>query len=203
MSRDLLRLWSIQTVEAWEIAKERGALRADPAFVWPDFIPAYEWLAGQMAERIGPPPDGCRFPVWAWRQADSARRPRPDLRESGHLERGARGVRLELLVPAAHVLLSDFLLWHYPLNYWHLGASESDSERFEAELADQGLSPYETKPLAHPGYHAQIQRSWERIFDLDWDDLYFTFPRDQKPIQATLWEVRPEDVRSVTLFTAR
>ena len=38
----------------------------------------------------------------------------------GHLPKGERGVRLELQVADDRVLLSDFDLWHYVLNYWYL-----------------------------------------------------------------------------------
>jgi hypothetical protein len=36
------------------------------------------------------------------------------------------GVRLELEIPDGTALLSDFSLWHYPLNYWYLPSTGED-----------------------------------------------------------------------------
>ena len=67
------------------------------------------------------------MPIWAWYQWEGSRR-KPDLRASGYLPKGEPGVRLELRVADDRVLLSDFDLWHYVLNYWYLPKSEKAGE---------------------------------------------------------------------------
>lgn len=72
----------------------------------------YNRLVLQMKKRIGDPPEGVIYPVWAW-HTQCSKRHKPDLRS----ERWANGydgekfVCLEIEVPDEQVLLSDFDLW--------------------------------------------------------------------------------------------
>jgi hypothetical protein len=196
-------LWTIQSKEAWETIQRTGLLRAEPGFVSRDFISAYEWMAKQMEIRIEPS-KGC-LPLWSWYQWESERKKKPDLRFGGHLPKGDHGVRIEFKIEDNKVVLSDFHLWHYVLNYWYLPATEDDDNTFEAELNEHGLSFYETKPLKHADFHKRIVDSWNRVFDLNWADPgeSITFRREKKSIQATFWKLRLEQVRKVQPFTAR
>ena len=119
------------------------------------------------------------------------------------MPKGSRGVRLEIELDERRVLLSDFELWHYVLNYWYLPESEEDGESFEAELKGAGLCFFTEKPLPDPGYHKRIEASWLRIFDLDWSAKEIASPRKDKQIQAVFGELREENIRSVQYFTAR
>jgi len=100
IQRNLLKLWTIQRKEAWDVLRGTGFLCADGPRAPRNLLPAYRWMAEQMKKRL----PGCsgRLPIWAWH------RPRPDLRRAGHLEKGTAGVCLELLVSADCVLLSNF-----------------------------------------------------------------------------------------------
>jgi len=99
--------------------------------------------------------------------------------------------------------LSDFDLWHYVLNYWYLPKSEADGDKFEALLAECGLSFFETKPLPNPEYHERIVASWERIFDLEWTEGELALPRSSKSVQGTTWQVNMDQVKEHTLFRSR
>ena len=167
------------------------------------FLPAYQWLSQQMRIRVGSPPTNDALPVWAWYQWQGKKKNKPDLRSGGHLPKGERGVRLELEVGDHRVLLSDFELWHYVLNYWYLPLSEEDGETFEATLEQHALSFFQTKPLPDPKFHQVIVSSWQCIFDISWSAKGITRPRKEKSIQAILWEIRLEDVRSVQEFVAK
>ncbi len=114
-------------------------------------------------------------------------------------------MRIEFEVNDRLVLLSDFELWHYVLNYWYLPKSLRDADDFEAELSRRGLSFYRTKPLRDRALHRRIAESWNRIFDLDWADKArgIAHPRASKCIQATLWELKRDQVREVRFFRAR
>lgn len=196
-------LWTIQSAAAWQRAQACGVLRADAAYVDGDFRSAYEWLVAQMDCCIGPRPAGVTFPVWAWYQWEGSQK-RPDLRSSGYLPRGERGVRVEFAIGNDRVLLSDFDLWHYALNYWYLPANEPDDQAFAAELAAQGLPTHSRELMRYPIAHQRIVGSWQRMVDPDWIDAY-SIPQatTDRSIQATLWELPLDDVRDVKEFVAR
>lgn len=207
----IMILWTIQDYRAWESAQQAGILRTDTTYIEADkfasqAMMAYKWLVEQMEQRIGSKPSGVEFPIWAWYQWNNDRQRKPDLRSSGHLQRGQKGVRIEFGIDDQQVLLSDFDLWHYALNYWYLSLNEQEDMAFEAELEAHGFSFYEMKPLPHTAYHQRILDGWQRIFDLDWHDEtgYISENRKKdKSIQATLWELPLAHIRKVTTFIAR
>lgn len=198
-------LWTVQGYDAWLRMQQTGVLRADADYVWKEFVPAYNWLVAQMEVCIGPRPPGVEYPIWAWYQYSGVRRKKPDLRSSGYLSKGERGVLIEFDIQDDLVLLSNFDMWHYVLNYWYLPTGEQDSADFDAELHAHGLSPHRTKPLLDPVYHRRIVDSWNLIFDLDWVDGegFVSCSKEEKAIQATFWELPICDVRSTRMFTAR
>ena len=196
-------LWTIQKEEAWEQLKEHGYITGVIDNIGKSWISNYRWMSHQMKERLSNPPCENIFPIWAWYQWENSKRNWPDLRAAGHLPKNENGVRIEFNCHENTALLSDFELWHYVLNYWYLPESTTDGEDFEAELERQGLSFYKTKPLPHPTYHEKIVKSWTKIFDLDWSDPDLAFPKDQKSIQATVWQLEIDQVRSYKRFKSR
>lgn len=54
---------------------------------------AYDWIGQQMLSAGLMPPEGVRYPVWAWYQWEGKRK-RRDMREGGHAKRGERIVQL-------------------------------------------------------------------------------------------------------------
>ncbi len=185
-----LRLWTVQRREAWELLRETGHLHADERYVPREFLSAYRWMADQMRRRL----PGCsgRLPVWAWY------RPKPDLRRSGHLERGVPGIRLELLVSADRVLLSDFDAWHCVLNRWYLALTEEERARWESRLP-RGYRPGDRLPLE---LEREMEASWERIFDLELLAASEWAAGGQR-VQAALERIDLADVVGVKEFTAR
>ncbi|MDH7578945.1 MAG: DUF3841 domain-containing protein, partial [Bacillota bacterium] len=198
-------LWTVQAYDFWEILQRDGVYRTDPSLVDPDFLFAYQWLVDVMKQRIGNPPEDYMFPVWAWYQWRGPKRRKPDLRSGGFIGKREKGVRIEFELEDSQVLLSDFDLWHFVLNYWYLPYNEEDHKRFEEELEKKGISYYNQKPLADIDAHQKIVRSWERIFDLSWVDEkgYVAYPAEEKSVQATFWELRIDQVRKVKEFRQR
>lgn len=193
-----VRLWTIQTIPAWETLQAAGVLRAESRLAEPDFAAAYRWMVAQMRQRLPRPSFAAKTPLWAWYQYRGPDRPRPDLRKRSHLPAGQRGVRIEFELADELVLLSDFELWHLVLNNWYLGESEADADAFD-KLADQ-----EGYPLPPDSPLNQVVRdSWTRIFDLDWSDPYFVHDVQRRAIQATFWELPLQAVRKADFFTAR
>jgi hypothetical protein len=202
-------IWSILTQQAWDDLKRRGRLRVARRHVTQEFLGPYAWMAKQMERRLRTPkPSTDALPIWAWYQWEGVDRRKPDLRAAGYLTKGQQGVRVELEVADDRVLLSDFDLWHYVLNYWYLAESEKDDNLFEKKLASAGLSCQgcdHQHGLPNNRYRREIERSWDRIFDVSWVDRGYAIasPPKKKSIQATLWELHLEDVVQVTEFTAR
>ena len=166
------------------------------------------WMAEQMERRLRTPrPSKDAMPIWAWYQWEGGIDASQTCGPVGICQGGA-GVRVELEVADDRVLLSDFDLWHYVLNYWYLPESEKDGKAFEEKLARAGLSFYgcdHQHPLPHARYRREIERSWERIFDVNWVDRgqAIAHPPKKKSIQATLWELLLDDVVEAQEFTAR
>jgi len=198
-----MTLWTIQSLPAWTRLESRGVLVASSSHGEKEFLPAYRWMRAQMRRRLGPPPSAECFPLWAWSQWENSGQRRPDLRSSGHLPRGETGVLVELAVDEREALLSDFELWHYVLNYWYLPRSEADEARFDALLASLGVRAPSEVPRRDRRFHAEVRESWVRIFDIRWSARGIGWPPRKKSIQATLWSMSMEMVRSHRVFTAR
>lgn len=103
-----MRLWTIQTEEAYRQLVQTGVLRADIKHISDDsFAAAYSWMVTEMAKRIGSPPEGVWYPVWAWYKMDG-KREKPDLRCDGYAPRGTPLVLLTIDIDESDVVLSDF-----------------------------------------------------------------------------------------------
>jgi hypothetical protein len=197
-------LWTIQTERAWSEFHSRGILNTSRKnIIEKSWLLPYQWMIDQMKIRLGPPQESWCFPLWAWYQWEDEKRRKPDLRAGGHLEKGENGIRIEFECCEKAALLSDFSLWHYVLNYWYLPETEHEAETFEAELDEKGLSFFKQKPIPNTGYHRKIVESWNRIFDLNWYEPDLAEPFHRKSIQATVWELSLDQVRSYKHFTSR
>ena len=152
---------------------------------------AYEWMAEQMKKRIGLPPLlDIKLPVWAWYQYSSKKKRKP-LKSKFENLHDTPCVLMELEVPDNQVLLSDFSLWHIPLNAGHIIKDKKLSRKIDAYY-----------PCEFSDFPANLQKvikdSWEVIFDLRNRDRDLN-PKamSNKSIQATLWCVRKEWLVSV------
>lgn len=183
-------LWTIQDRAAYDIFEKTGVLRADQAHLAfdRDYQLQYSWMAEQMREYLGEPPRGVAYPVWAWYQWEGKRK-RMDLCLGGYAPRGMPLVQITFEAEESDFLLSDFDNWNIVLNGQYVADSEQDWDQFYS--TEKGNAQKE------------IVASWDKVFDLqrynpDWDT-----PVDQKSIQATLWEIRMEQVKKVEFFLAK
>ena len=55
---------------------------------------------------------------------------------------------------------------------------------------------------AHPD-RRRIEPSWQRMFDLDWNNRRYQGARAERSIQGVIWEIRPDDVVESASFVAR
>ena len=169
-------LWTIQHRAAYERMLQTGILRANPAYMDEDFRRAYVWMAEQMKKRVGKPPEGVVFPLWAWYQWEG-RRKRPDMRTHGRGwgEAGTPLVLLTIDVPESFVLLSDF-------DHWHIVLNDGAVEMFPAKEMPK-------------------EKSWECIFDISCS--FAEEPHTCLTTQATLWEIKKEWVLQAEYFISR
>lgn len=83
-------LWAIQPASIYYQIQREGYYHYDESrsedneSIY-EFRMAYDWLAGEMCKRIGPPPKGVKYPVWAWYVHNSRRR-KPDLRKGSFIQ---------------------------------------------------------------------------------------------------------------------
>ena len=177
--------------------ERKGVLRCDGRRTPRDFRPAYRWMAERMCERIGPPPPGVTYPLWAWARW-SADRLRPDMRVLRHHSGVERCARLEIDMPGERILLSDFDAWHCVLNGWCLTDTEAEDTAFNAALEAAGI-PWGW-PYPEP-FRAQVMGSWLRIFDLDRPaDPAWAGPPAERVVQATFWCLERSWVRRIEWF---
>ena len=196
-----MQLWTIQKIEAWDVLQQRGELQVKRDFADRDLLAAYDWMGKQMEGQIFTPSTCSELvPIWAWSQFCGARSKRPDLRSRWLLPSGTEGCLIEFNAPDDHVLLSDFDLWHYVLNFSYLATCEEDLERFESQYLAQRWSWNELPPA---GIKSEIENSWQRIFDLDWQDPAITLSSNEQAIQATLWTLKSDWIARVDEFVAR
>lgn len=65
-----MRLWTIQDKTAYDDLCEKGILHCNAALAdWlkeDNFKQSYDWLVSEMKKRVGEPPHGVAYPIWAW-----------------------------------------------------------------------------------------------------------------------------------------
>ena len=187
-------LWTFQEEEIYQSILETGKYICDPeksTMLDLDIKPGYDWLVMQMKERVGNPPEGVTYPVWAW-YAQKSQHQKPDLRTERwcYGNGGEKYVCLEIEVPDEQVLLSDFDLWGLIL----LDAliSETEAEDTEFEKIYEALSPEKQFEMKY--------ENWKRVFDVS--PLDNEWIRRGEWIQATFWVLTKDMIRKVRYFTA-
>ncbi len=187
-----MKLWCIQPEDIYSKIIEEGVYRCDETYVDPDFRKPYDWLVGEMVKRIGPQPEGVRYPVWAM-HTWYGKRQKPDFR-SLRWEWGKKGeqfVCMEIDVPDDSVVLSD-------LNYWHSVLNDFPLTKSEAEFNDLARI-YDTLPAEEKQKFRE--NSWLGIFNFGNNDND-SWADSGKYVQATFWELRKEQIRKVSRFVA-
>ena len=143
-------------------------------------------MAKQLEQRVGAPPEGVKYPLWAW-HTTYGNYQSPDLRKSMFRKYEDPRVCIELDIPDDQVLLSDYDAWQEVLNDEYIDYSfykeEYDIERARYEA----LTPEEQQKLK--------VESWDRVFGImpyktNWRRIGFF-------VQACFWEIRPEYIKSV------
>lgn len=188
-----MRLWTVQPLSVWDALNQNGVFRCDGklAECMNDlgFEAAYRWMAKQMRRRVGPPPVGVSYPIWAWHTLDW-RHKKPDLRATEFRGYDSIQACIEVDVPSKDALLSDEVAWHFVLNDAFIPDAANEEEFDSACERFDALPPDEQKFAK--------EASWEKIFDIypvndGWNEM-------GRYVQATFWELRLEEVKDVRFF---
>lgn len=183
-------LWTIQPEEVYELIQRTGLYHcALEKSIFNDCKEQYDWLVQEMKERIGKPPEGVSYPVWAWYMWEGARK-KPDLRRErwGNGWKGDRFACMEIDIPDDRVVLSDFDVWSIILLHGLIADSEEEVDRLDEE--------YESLPQEEKKKYRE--HNWKIAFDLTYVDNGWMHRGDS--IQATFWELRKEDIKKVWFF---
>lgn len=157
----------------------------------PNFVKAYDWMSDQMSKRIGPPPSGVTYPVWAWYSLRGQRK--LDFRWSEFRYRD-EGYIIQIQKNVADVLLSDEVLFCAVLNDQFLNIQAYENTYESVDQSYQALPTDEQE--------AMKVNSWNHIFvppisvDIGWYSAGYH-------MQATFWELRPEDVIQTQYLKSR
>lgn len=203
-----MRLWIIQHYQAYNKLLETGVLRANENYCYSDFRLAYDWMVEKMKHNGLVPSAGVNYPIWAWYKWEGKSK-RRDMRESGYAEWGEKIVQLTIEVDDKYVLLSDFDLFHYVLNYWYLPIDIKEQENFEREYTDYGfewkdLQDFNIRTKNMKDIRRKIEKGWDRIFDLEREDENLIYgSNSNKSIQATFWELKLEQIVKAEVFIAK
>lgn len=140
-----MKLYTVQSRKAYEELLRTGRLVCDGSkseFIteWIGFKRAYDWLSDQMSRRIGPPPDGVFYPIWAW----------PITLGCGSGDLKPDQVKIEFIAQDKDVLLSHFHGWHAVIDDYYLAESFEEYDDFEQMDEDEKMI-------------AKVD-SWEKIF---------------------------------------
>ena len=197
-----MELWSILSKDAWEVLQNKSTLKMEDHLLNFDFKSfdwswemAYNWLSSQMEKRINKSPENIRYPIWAWCK-------KPDLRSNSYLPKNVEGARVKFETEEGRALLSDFDAWHFALNYWFLPISKVEEDLFENRLKKKNVSFYKQKPILIHSFHKQIMKSWENMFEPKKLN-YAIGPLKDRTIQATIWELRKDQIKEVSFFCGR
>lgn len=210
-------LWTVQDVRVWQRVRDGETYTTDESHI---LFPGYEdddanhcnhaylWLADKMRERVGEPPEGVRYPVWAWYKRQGQHDGKPDMRRWKAEPDSEEVVRMRLDVPDWEVLLSDFDDWHSVLNYWPSFETKEEYDDYDKMLEDLGIDWLDVSNWSKTSEElARIRRtveeSWESTLGVRRGiDDYCSHPWPLRTIQATFWELKPEYVVSVEKFKA-
>lgn len=179
MTEDFITLWTFQHPDVYKMISEKGIAYCDFKSEFGEcsiaVSRAYDWMCEQIIKRVDPPESpNAKFPLWAWRYYQGKKKAKPR-RCYDNILPLEEAVFMELRIPQSRVLLSDFEMWHIPLN-------DYPDEK-------EGYVPDET--------------IWEHIFEPDFNDPYYTggVLWDDRDIQATFWCILQEDIVQADLLT--
>ena len=187
-------IWTVQPVSALRDLETDGVFRCDRSqsfnLMKADTLERpYRWLIQRMTEKIGAPPAGVEYPIWAWHTWEFARR-RPDTESAVFVRRTEEKVLFTLDVPEEALVLSDFDAWQYVLMDSYVADAVTEEEFDALKERLEGLDGEELR--------VETERSWVNVFKTD--PVNSELLIRGRYVQATFWEIRREYVKDAKLL---
>jgi hypothetical protein len=186
----IMKLWTIQPESVYQDVMSSGVYRCECLNSAVDaHKEQYEWLMGQMKDRVGDPPDGTLQPIWAW-YTSNGERAKPDLRRQrwSHGNAGEKYVCMEVEIPEEQVVLLDFISWKIILLDGILSDTKEESCRLEKEY--ESLDKESSKEMKW--------KNWERALDITSKNM--SRLDSGGSVQAVFWELKEEQIKRVNIF---
>ena len=185
-----MKVWHIVSRNGFERMQRNGLKRGHSDFICDEFFrDAYGWMIEQMEQRLSSIRPESAYPVWVWYRYNGTAESKPDVNDP-YGEPNQPLVLLELEVPENEVLLSDFELWHAVLNDFAIDLDDKNCRAvFGCSWESLAGTDLERK-----------RKSWEVIFDLNFNDEEWTSPPETRAIQGCIWELKWEYVKSYHHF---
>lgn len=215
-------LWTIQSQEAYDFLQKNLYLTSNNDILKHDDLPllkkGYDWMCDRLRNRTIYPSISVdhqlyilipeiKYPLWAWYKIDGKQK-KPDLRRSGYAERGTKLVLMKVDIPDEKVLLSDFNLFHYVLNFMYAGSTLAEDNKFEyltkvlLQIKDEDITDFSKHNTDLDYVRQKIIESWDVIFDITSEDDGYFFGKD-RTIQAVFWGLYPSQVIEAIPFIAK
>lgn len=211
-------LQTIQPLSVLETLQKDGIVFSHPNYeeydekesLW-SFETSYKWLKLQMHSKGIKPQSNENDLFWAWAWAGDLGKKKVDLRTRRHGLKEPH-VLLTLEKPLEEILISDFHLWHYVLNYWSIVNSKKEEKEWDEICKIKDQSYYKNKPLPKPELHKRVEDSWQAIFNIEEKENNFYSNLDIKTqkfleiykeklvAQATFWNIKKEEVKKVQII---
>lgn len=189
-----MKLWTYQYAEVYHNIIKNGFHRVSEEFVDDEFKPNYDWLVKKMEECIGAPPDGVKYPIWAYARRDGIDGKAPSFDDEEYGDKGDTIVLLELDIPENRILLSDMNAWDVVLLNGYYNPDDNTDEKWDARHAWLHALPQ--------GERQKVKESsWDKIFEIVCFDPNDIFYGRGEYVQATFWEILAEDIVSVKFCT--
>lgn len=213
-------LQTIQPLSIWEKLQKDSIVFSQPNYEEYDdknyswnFKISYNWLKEQMNIKGITPQANEKDLFWAWAWAGDLGNKKVDLRTRRHGLKEPH-VLLTIEKPPEDILISDFHLWHYVLNYWSINSSKKEEREWDKICKVKAQNFYRNKPLSQPELHQKIEQSWQAIFKIEEKENNFYSTLDIKTqkfldiynekliAQATFWNIKKEDVKKVQMISS-
>lgn len=179
------------------------------------FTLAFDWLKNEMKKRNLSVPQQEMFWAWEYSTRQNKRICQEVIKSQiNYCEENGGGVIITLNKPDNEVLLSDYELWHYPLNYWRIPQSEEDEKVWDKLIEQEDYNFYKHKPLTKNS--EMVTDTWSAalalvkhcsknhyVFNLSKKQLkVIGISKKQTQIQATFWSFKKEEIVDLEIIKA-
>ena len=204
----IIKFWTIKSLKDYEKLMKDGILTFTKdeidQYYYDNFKIAYEYMKDKLYEydknNLG---NNDLMPIWVWDKY-GGKRGKVDMRDRGLMPSGTDAVQLTINVDPKRILISDFILWHYPLSLLYLCKNKLEEDEIKYKY---DLNEYNKNSTID--YNCKLKKckeSWDIIFDIDYcrNNKFFYEDISIKQItQGVLWYIKKEDIIKVDFFKCR